>query len=89
MFTESRFFSLARKYVKNGDAHRLGILKTIMNLYFDSLYPGNSQEDVIKIPKKAMYSEFDVGVVLSDVGYSDYSIKIDKNYYVVTLRNIL
>ena len=89
MFSANRFFTLAQKYVKNGDVYRIGILKILMNHYFDSLNPNLSKSNVITIPRRNTYSIFDVKVVLSDVGYRNYSITEKKNVYVITLRNTL
>ena len=84
----SRFFSLAQKYVNNGDSHRLGILKILMNHHFDSTYTG-CIPNFVRIPKNTAYTIFDIQVVLSDVGYSGYSLKEDKNHYIITLKNTL
>ena len=89
MFSASCFFTLAQKYVKNGDVHRLGILKILMNHYFDSLNPNYLKSNVITIPRKNTYSIFDVKVVLSDVGYSNYTVNERKKFYVITLKNTL
>lgn len=89
MFNGSRFFSLARKWKKEGrNPTYFFILKDVMDHYFGSLV---SDSDSYELIINGKYPVADISSVLDAVGYRNYSIELGSivGKTVVKLQNTL